>query len=93
MFGALADKDIPGMFEELLPHVATIIAVQPDHPRATPLEKLKELASPFSCEVVLAPEMFGVLDQARELAGEDGVILVTGSLTTVGELRADFMLE
>ena len=93
LFGALSDKDIPGMFKELLPHVETMIAVQPDHPRATPLEKLKELASPFSCEVELAPEMSAVLDQARELAGEDGVILVTGSLTTVGELRANFRLE
>ena len=93
VFGAMADKDIPGMFKEILPHVVTMIAVQPDHPRAASLEKLKELASPYSCEVVLASETSRVLDQAREFAGEEGIVLVTGSLTTVGELRADIILE
>lgn len=93
VFGALADKDIPGMFAELLPHVAVLILFKPNHPRAASLEKLQELAGGFPAETLLAASPERAWEQAIERAANDGVILVTGSLTTVGELRISYPLN
>ena len=49
IFGASEDKDISGMFIELLPRVKRIIATQSIHPRAMDANKLVELAHHFGC--------------------------------------------
>ena len=49
LFGASADKDIPGMFAELLPRVSRVFATQSVHPRAAPAEDLAALAHRFGC--------------------------------------------
>jgi dihydrofolate synthase/folylpolyglutamate synthase len=91
IFGALADKDIPGMFAELLPYVKTLLIVQPEHPRAASIENLAEYADLYECEKINVKDISVIWEKARQITGEDGVILVTGSLTTVGELRASWM--
>lgn len=89
VFGALADKDIPGMFAELLPHIEAVVFFKPNHPRAISLERLRGMAGSYSPEVFLAESQDRVWEQAFSRAGDDGVIVVTGSLTTVGELRTN----
>ena len=87
VFGASEDKDITGMFAELLPHVSSLLLVSADHPRAARVEHLAELASGYSCPVSIVDRPEEFYSQARKLVGKDGVILVTGSLYVVGELQ------
>lgn len=88
VFGALVDKDIAGMFTELLPHVTSVILFAPDHPRSTPISELEELAKPYPLRVETTASQEDVWRKAYDDTSSDGLILVTGSLTTVGELRA-----
>ena len=43
IFGASEDKDISGMFSELLPRVKVMVATKSYHPRSLEPEKLKEM--------------------------------------------------
>lgn len=88
VFGALADKDIAGMFAELFPNVRSVILFAPNHPRRASLIWLKELAGPYAVRVGQAVSQQDAWQKAFNDTPSDGLILVTGSLTTVGELRA-----
>lgn len=87
VFGASEDKDIAGMFAELLPLAAGLILYQAGHPRAANTADLAALAKKYDCPVTVVGSSDQVFPAAARLAGEDGVILVTGSLYLVGELR------
>ena len=93
VFGALADKDIPGMFAELLPGSSVLLLVRPDHPRAASLEslrKLSKLSKDHALDVYEEAHMDKVWERALALTGAHGMVLATGSLTTIGELRSDW---
>jgi dihydrofolate synthase/folylpolyglutamate synthase len=83
----LDDKDAAGMLELLLPACAAVVFTRSSHPRALPpatLDSLSgQLAGPPS-EVVADPE--SALERARALAGEDGVVLVAGSIYLLSDL-------
>lgn len=87
IFGASEDKDIAGMFAELLPRVERLITTQSVHPRAYDAEKLRSLASsyPIKVEAILPVEK--AVERALELAKENQIILATGSLFIVGGVK------
>jgi dihydrofolate synthase/folylpolyglutamate synthase len=89
VFGASEDKDIAGMFAELLPLASGLVLVQAGHPRAADAAHLAELASGYALSAGVAVEPGQALAQACAAAGPDGLVLVTGSLYLVGELRRD----
>ena len=80
VFGASEDKDISGMYQELLPRVRRVITTQSIHPRAIEAEKLVDLAhqSGRSAEAITPIEK--ALEVALQEAGKDTVILITGSV-------------
>jgi dihydrofolate synthase/folylpolyglutamate synthase len=88
VFGASEDKDISGMFAELLPNISHLLLVRAEHPRAASLDQLAELAADYSCPVSIIDRPADFYGKARDLIGEEGVILVTGSLYVVGQLRS-----
>jgi dihydrofolate synthase/folylpolyglutamate synthase len=88
VFGAMEDKDIAGMFAELLPHCAHLILTSADHPRAAKLEMLGELAAGYPAALVSVDSADEVMPRAIALAGNSGIVLVTGSLSVVGEFRS-----
>ena len=47
VFGASEDKDVGGMFKDLLPRVSKLIATQSKHPRAMEAQDILEQAYPF----------------------------------------------
>ena len=47
VFGASEDKDIDGMFQELLPRVWKVIATQSTHPRSIDAQEIVQLAHRF----------------------------------------------
>ena len=87
VFGASEDKDIAGMFAELLPKAAYLFLVRANHPRAAAVQDLADLAADYSCPVSVIDSPADFYRQASELIGSDGVVLVTGSLYVVGQLR------
>jgi dihydrofolate synthase/folylpolyglutamate synthase len=87
VFGSSEDKDISGMFEELFPGTSALVLVRADHPRAATLNKLRGLAEDFPHPIWPISKPQSALDKAMSLAKPDGLVLVTGSLYMVGQLR------
>lgn len=91
LFGASEDKDVTGMFIELLPRVRQCFATQSIHPRAMSPAHLKELAEPFGVPVTNVSTVEEALDEALRAAGEDALLLVTGSIFVVAGVREAWM--
>jgi len=87
IFGASEDKDIAGMFAELLPGASGLVLTYANHPRAAKLDVLRELSAGFVHSVVEAADPQAAFAQAGKLAEEGGLVLVTGSLYVVGQMR------
>jgi dihydrofolate synthase/folylpolyglutamate synthase len=85
VFGASSDKDITGMFDELLPRVARLIVTQADNPRAAEVEELARLAHGHGTRVETVVPVRQALEHALRIQRPDEVLLVTGSLFVVGE--------
>lgn len=86
LFGASEDKDIAGMFAELLPHVQQVIFTRSFHPRAADPSWLAKLAEPYDLPVLVAESVEQGLTEALRLAG-DGLVLGTGSIFIAAEVR------
>jgi dihydrofolate synthase/folylpolyglutamate synthase len=88
VIGAMGDKDLKGMMEHLHGLVGSVVATAVDYERAVPAERVAEVAAAvFDGPIETAPSVGEALEVARRLAGEEGSILVTGSLYVVGEAR------
>jgi dihydrofolate synthase/folylpolyglutamate synthase len=92
--GVLADKDAHAMLSVLEPVLNTIVVTQSTSPRARPADELAAAAvEVFGADrVEVAPRLDDAIDAAVRLVEEDaelggGGVVVTGSLTTVGEAR------
>jgi dihydrofolate synthase/folylpolyglutamate synthase len=85
----LADKDAEAMLGALTALGSTLVATQSPNPRALPAAELARIAGPhFACvEAVSDPAV--ALARARELAGPNGAVLVTGSLYLLSALSLD----
>jgi dihydrofolate synthase/folylpolyglutamate synthase len=86
--GIMADKDIPRMLADIIPPSDLIILTRPKMDRAASLEHLRQLASVFQKPLLECADVSQALDQAVAMAGGGDLVLVTGSLFTVGEARA-----
>jgi len=87
LFGASEDKDIQGMFAELLPRVRELVAVKSFHPRAIDPSKLQELAAPYHLPVTIIPEVVEAFAEAQHRAGNEALVLVTGSIFVAAAVR------
>lgn len=87
VFGASEDKDIDGMFAELMPRVSQVIATRSYHPRAMEPENLVECARRFGKLVKIVPVIEDALEEALRLAGGEAMVLVTGSIFVAAGAR------
>ena len=87
VFGASEDKDVEGMFAELMPRVRQVIATRSYHPRAMDPVRLQKLAHRFGRSAVVIEKIEDALPEALRIAGEDALVLVTGSLFTAAGAR------
>jgi dihydrofolate synthase/folylpolyglutamate synthase len=89
----LDDKDAAAMLSSLLPFCAGTVFTRSSHERALSPATLESLAGQLggpAGEVVADP--VSALDRARELAGPEGAVLVTGSIYLLSDLvRAALM--
>ncbi|HEY5975485.1 MAG TPA: folylpolyglutamate synthase/dihydrofolate synthase family protein [Geobacteraceae bacterium] len=86
--GLMADKDALGLLTPLLPLADTVYAVTPGLERAMPATQLAELCGTLGKQALAAGRVGDGLSQARREAAADDLVLVCGSLFTVGEARA-----
>jgi dihydrofolate synthase/folylpolyglutamate synthase len=89
VFGAYTDKDVKGMFGELLPITSTLVLLRANSPRAYEIEQLEPMAraTGFSGDILSADSVGSALQLAEKLAQPTDMICVTGSLSVVGEMR------
>jgi dihydrofolate synthase/folylpolyglutamate synthase len=87
VFGASDDKDVRGMFSELLPRSAEIILTRANHPRASAPETLATLAIEFGAHEVTAKDTADALRLSRERMDCFDLTVITGSLFIVAEAR------
>jgi dihydrofolate synthase/folylpolyglutamate synthase len=84
----LADKDADGMLAAFSALGDRLIATSSSSPRALPAEALARRGEPFFDEVDAVPDPSEALDRARRAAGEEGAVLVAGSLYLLADLAA-----
>jgi dihydrofolate synthase/folylpolyglutamate synthase len=83
----LDDKDAAGMLRRLLVHCDAVVCTACTSPRALPAATLASLVGQIGdvgATVVMSPQR--ALARARELAGEQGVVLATGSIYLIADL-------
>lgn len=88
LFGASEDKDIEGMFAELLPRVQKVVATQSIHPRAVDPDYLVQLAHKLGCPAQSIMPVEKALDVALDLAGQEAGLVVAGSLFISAAVRS-----
>jgi dihydrofolate synthase/folylpolyglutamate synthase len=86
IYGASVDKDIPGMFLELVPRISRLIVTRANHPRAADPESLLELGRSHGMRTQVAVPVAEALRLALARVRPSEVILATGSLFVVGEV-------
>lgn len=87
VFGASTDKDIRGMFTELLPRVRQVICTQSTHPRAVEPEYLVELAHQYGMPATPVDTIEEALKLALEQSESESVILAAGSVFLAAGIR------
>jgi dihydrofolate synthase / folylpolyglutamate synthase len=87
VFGASADKDIPGMVRAIAPLASRIFLARSRHPRSTPVERLQAVLASYGLEGVPCGSVPEALRRAMDAAGQEDLILATGSLFVAGEVR------
>jgi dihydrofolate synthase/folylpolyglutamate synthase len=87
IFGASEDKDVQGMFAELLPRVKKVIATQSIHPRALDANRLVEIAHSFGVPAKVVLPLEEALHTAIAEADGEAIILATGSIFIAAAIR------
>lgn len=83
----LDDKDLPAMIRPLAAKVSVVIATRSPHPRAVRPELIAAEVKGLGTSGHAVDDPAAALEQARELAGPSGLVLVCGSLYLLGDLR------
>ncbi len=81
------DKDLEGMLAELLDESTYFIATQSQNPRALAARAVAESIKAHNKEVFVEEEPQAALDKALSLADPHDLILITGSLFLVGDIK------
>jgi len=85
IFGAMGDKAIAEIAEILFPLADCVIATRADNPRSATPEEIRQAAARVSVEIEEAPDVAAALARARNLAGPEDLVVITGSIYIVGE--------
>ncbi|GAA4669850.1 bifunctional folylpolyglutamate synthase/dihydrofolate synthase [Frondihabitans cladoniiphilus] len=90
VLGILADKDAAGIVRELAPTVEHFVITQSDSERSIDADELAAIVVGIvgPDRVTVEPNVVSALGVARDYAeeGERGAVVVTGSITLVGEV-------
>lgn len=87
VFGISEDKALDGMYDVMLPRTDYLICTEATHPRAMNANKMMENASRFGVDGEVVQDVGDALETGLERAGEDDLVLVTGSIFVAASAR------
>lgn len=90
VIGVMEDKDIGKIIQGIVPIADYVIYTRPGYYRSARPKELMNEASSFGKPGKILPVVSQALDRAKELAGPEDMILVCGSLFTIGEALTYF---
>jgi dihydrofolate synthase / folylpolyglutamate synthase len=85
IFGAMRDKAIGEIADIIFPLADRVIATHAENPRAASPQQIAELGAHAQTEILQAKSVPEALERACTLGGNNGVIVITGSIYIVGE--------
>ena len=85
--GMMEDKETGKMTRRLASRVRCVVCTQPDVPRAMTADALAAQYGAQGIKTYAEPDVEHALAKARTLAGNDGTVLVAGSLYLIGAIR------
>ncbi|HEV7699709.1 MAG TPA: folylpolyglutamate synthase/dihydrofolate synthase family protein [Pyrinomonadaceae bacterium] len=91
LFGAMDDKPVADMLELLVPRAAKIVLTQPSNERSLHYDELLEaMPGDRTNETTFVTDsVANGLDIAEAVTPDDGIILVTGSLYLIGDVKRE----
>ncbi len=87
VYAAMRDKKIDRIADILFPQAKTIILTRFPYFRACPTQELREKVRAIKKRIFCEPDAEKAFRLAQRLAGPNGIVLVTGSLFLVGEIK------
>ena len=91
VLGVRGERDVAELVAPMEGLVEHVFATAPDDPAAIPPERVAAAAKvSLGTEATVLPDVLDALAHAKEAAGEEGGVVVAGSLYLVGEVRAEF---
>ncbi len=91
VFGCLNDKPVAELAQILFPLFSKVIVTAVDSPRSAPVEDLLAAARVTGSEVEAAANATLAVERALDLTPVDGLVVVTGSLYLVGQVRPSLL--
>ena len=90
VFGAMRDKNLEQMAENLFPVANRLVLTRPDNPRAASLDELQKLASRMvePQKIFTASSLRDAIREAIEGTPPDGLVCFSGSLYLIGEAQS-----
>jgi dihydrofolate synthase/folylpolyglutamate synthase len=88
--GIMEDKDILNILTEILPLAHKVIYTRPTYYRAANPQYLMDVAKKFGKDGEVHFPLSKAIERARDLADKKDLVLITGSLFTVGEAKSYF---
>jgi dihydrofolate synthase/folylpolyglutamate synthase len=88
VIGVMSDKDAAGIIRPFLTPEVDLYLTRPVYERAAAPQRLARAAADFNGWSRLFSRLPEAIDQARRRAAPEDLIVVTGSLFTVGEAKA-----
>lgn len=88
VLGVMSDKDLEGILSPVTEIFSSYVAAEPSVGRAQSSEELAARLQSLGLSAVSGGSVARSLETARISAGEEGVVIVFGSLYLVGEARA-----
>jgi len=87
VFGILKDKAIRRVARQLFPLARKVFLTSIPSPRAAKPEEIFRLTHDLNSQIIIEPDCLQALRLAQEEAGQRGLVLLTGSLYLVGEIK------
>ena len=88
VLGMMRDKDHRGFVEPLRGLVDEVVLTQADLPRSATAQELRAALVDLFPSLHVAPSLSEAMTLAKQLAGSEDLVCVTGSLMLVGECQA-----
>ena len=86
IMGVLKDKEFDVMIREMAPLASHIITITPQNYRGFDGEELCGLIRDAGCSAEYIDDIITAVNKAKELAGDEGVVIALGSLSFLGQL-------